>query len=73
FRQEEKDLSLLLPLEWSKEEIRNLLDKRITHLLKDKYQKLISPKLEDVFNFTINGEKADEFILNRTMLRLEML
>ena len=69
FRQEEKDLSLLLPLEWSKEEIRNLLDKRITHLLKDKYQKLISPKLEDVFNFTINGEKADEFILNRTMLR----
>lgn len=69
FRQEEKDLSLLLPLEWSKEEIRNLLDKRITHLLKDKYQKLISPKLEDVFNFTISGEKADEFILNRTMLR----
>lgn len=37
--------------------------------MKDKYQKLISPKLEDVFNFTINGEKADEFILNRTMLR----
>lgn len=69
FRQEEKDLSLLMPLEWSKDEIRDLLDKRITYLLKDKYQKLVSPKLKDIFNFSINGEKADDFILNRTMLR----
>lgn len=25
--------------------------------------------MKDIFNFSINGEKADDFILNRTMLR----
>ena len=68
-RQEEKDRSLIQPIEWTKEEIRCLLDKRITHLLRNKYKKMQFPLLKDVFNFKIKSEPADEYILNRTMLR----
>lgn len=69
YRQEEKDFSLILPIEWSKNEIKTLLNKRISHLLKDKYRALHTPVLEDVFNFKIKKQNAVDYILNRTMLR----
>ena len=69
FRQEEKDLSLIYPLEWDRDGINNLLDKRISYLLKDKYRKMIEPKMSDIFSFNIDGKNAVDYILDKTMLR----
>jgi len=68
-KQDEKDLSLILPVEWSQEGIQDLLDVRINHLLKNKYAKKQNPYFKDVFDAEVNGVPADEFILERTMLR----
>jgi len=68
-KQDEKDLSLILPVEWTREEVRNLLDKRITHLIKDQYAQKRNPILSDIFSFNIDGIPADEFLLERIMLR----
>lgn len=68
-KQEEKDQSLILVLEWSRQSIRELLDKRITHLLKNQYAKKQIPVFKDVFNVHVNNISADEYILDRTMLR----
>ena len=68
-KQDEKDLSLILPIEWTRDEIRKLLDKRITHLLKDQYAQKRNTNLSDIFGFNVDGLRADEFILDRIMLR----
>ena len=68
-KQEEKDQSLILVLEWSRQSIRELLDKRITHLLKNQYARKQIPLFKDIFNVHINNISADEYILDRTMLR----
>lgn len=67
--QDEKDQALILPVEWTKVEITDLLDKRISFLLKNQYSKKQYPSLKDVFDFETKGIPADEFILSRTMLR----
>lgn len=68
-RQDEKDKSLIIPIEWTKVEIIELLDKRLDFLLEDKYQKKKSAKFNDIFDFKINSIAASEYILRRTMLR----
>lgn len=68
-KQEEKDISLILPLEWNKDGLRDVLDRRVKNLLKNQYSKKQYPLFSDVFDCTIAGEKADEYILKRTMLR----
>ena len=68
-RQEEKDRSLIVPISWQKLEIRNILDKRINSLIKRQYESSTSVSFSDVFSFDINGTKADEYIISRTMLR----
>jgi len=67
--QEEKYKSLISPIEWTLEEIREMLDIRIGHLLKNQYVKSDNPKLSNVFDFCIGGVDADEYILTRTMMR----
>lgn len=68
-RQEEKDKSLMLDIHWDKLEIQEILDKRIDYLIKDKYQSGATTKFSDIFDFTIKGERSQDFILRRTMLR----
>lgn len=68
-RQEEKDKSLILPIHWNTREIREMLDMRVNHLIKDQYQGSAVTKFDDIFNFTIKGQRADDYIIERTMLR----
>lgn len=68
-RQDEKDQSLIYAISWNKQEIRKILDMRINQLIKDQYQGRQKVTLADLFGFEINGVMADEFILDRTMLR----
>ena len=67
-RQEEKDTSLISYVEWRREEILDLLDKRIGYIIERKYTNE-GVKFDDLFNFTVLGESAKEYILERTMLR----
>ncbi|SGZ20498.1 P-loop ATPase, Sll1717 family [Moritella viscosa] len=68
-RQDEKDQSLIYAISWNKKEIRQILDDRINHLIKNQYQSSRSVTFSDVFDFKVASVKADEFIINRTMLR----
>lgn len=68
-RQDEKDQSLIYAISWNKREIREILDLRINQLVKDQYQGRQQVTFSDVFNFEVDGVKADEFIIDRTMLR----
>lgn len=68
-RQDEKDQSLIYAISWNKKEIREILNLRINKLIKSQYQGRQEVTLSDVFNFEVDGNKADEYILDRTMLR----
>lgn len=68
-RQDEKDQSLIYAISWNKKEIREILDLRISQLIKDQYQSKHNVTLSDVFDFQVGNFRADEFILDRTMLR----
>jgi len=68
-RQDEKDQSLIYAVSWNKEEIREIIDARISHLVKNKYQGSKSVTMSNIFHFDIDGAKADDYILDRTMLR----
>lgn len=68
-RQNEKDESFTLRLNWSKRMLRDLLDKRIEHLCRYKYQKNIKLSFKDIFNFNIDDVNACDYILDRTMMR----
>lgn len=69
FRQKEKDLSLILPIEWTRQEIKKLLDRRINYLLKDKYRTTRIATLDDIFNFQVKKQNAIDYIIDRTMMR----
>lgn len=68
-RQEEKDRSLIIPIEWSKCEITEIIDKRISYLLQHKYATKSEVKFSDIFNFKVKNEDASDYIISRTMLR----
>lgn len=68
-RQDEKDQSLIYAISWNKQEIREILDLRLNQLIKDQYQGRQKVTLADVFYFQVDNCRADEFILDRTMLR----
>ncbi|MCZ5120897.1 DNA repair protein, partial [Escherichia coli] len=42
---------------------------RINHLIKNKYQSSRTITMKDIFNFEIDNVYADDYILDRTMLR----
>jgi hypothetical protein len=67
-RQKEKDKSLIMSLSWNKSEIRKILDLRISYLIKNKYSK-DNVLFTDIFNFDIDGKKACDYIIDKTMLR----
>lgn len=68
-RQQEKDLSLIYNISWTKNEIRRILDNRINFLVRNQYKSAEQVYFGDIFNFNVLNERADEYILNRTMLR----
>ena len=68
-RQDEKDQSLIYSVSWSKDEIRQIIDMRINHLIKNKYKSSRAITMRDIFDFDINNVHADDYILDRTMLR----
>lgn len=68
-RQDEKDQSLIYAVSWNKTEIRKIIDLRINHLIKNKYQGSRTISMRDIFDFDIDGVPADDYILDRTMLR----
>ena len=68
-RQEEKDQSLIYAISWNKDEIRGILDSPIKHLIKNQYESTQLVSFANVFDFKVQGEKADIYIINRTMLR----
>ena len=68
-RQDEKDQSLIYAVSWNKSEIRSIIDMRLNHLIKNKYQGSRTVTMRDIFHFMIDEVKADDYILDRTMLR----
>ncbi|EPM0361355.1 P-loop ATPase, Sll1717 family [Klebsiella aerogenes] len=68
-RQDEKDQSLIYSVSWSKDEIRQIIDMRINHLIKNKYKSSRAITMRDILDFDINNVHADDYILDRTMLR----
>lgn len=68
-RQEEKDKSLIMPIDWKESEIRKMLDFRINHLIKHKYAGRETVNFSDIFNFDVSETKVDDYILSRTMMR----
>ena len=68
-RQHEKDQSLIYPISWNKKEIISILDIRINHLIKNQYSGSANTKFNDIFGFTVKGERAIDYIIDRTMLR----
>lgn len=68
-RQDEKDQSLIYSISWNKTEIREVIDARINHLVKNRYQNSKIVTMKDIFNFSVSGICADDYILDRTMLR----
>lgn len=68
-RQNEKDDAFTLKINWTKQMLTAILDKRIGYLFRHKYQKNSNITFRDVFSCYIDEEAATDYILNRTMMR----
>lgn len=66
--QEEKYEALYLPIRWTATELKGLLDKRITYLIKEQYTKK-DVLTDDIFQSKVNGENAFEYMCDRTFYR----
>lgn len=66
--QKEKYTSLFLTIRWTKEQLKDLLDKRINHLLKHKYTNS-NVYFEDIFPRKIDKITSADYIIDRTLLR----
>ena len=68
-RQNEKDESFTLRLNWTPKMLKELLDKRIEFLFNYKYKKNTKITFSDIFSFNINDINATDYIISRTMMR----
>lgn len=71
--QEDKYRSLYLPLRWTRQQLKELLDKRVAHLVRDAYTNYV-PTLSDIVPETLKfgrRREADtvQYILDRTWRR----
>lgn len=66
--QEEKYEPLYLPVAWTKENMLELLNSRINHLIRRRYTKQ-SVAYQDILPEKIEGEGTIEYMLKRTMMR----
>lgn len=68
-RQNEKDVAFTLKLNWNRNMLINLLNKRIEFLFEHKYQKNLKVTFKELFDCEVCGEKGYDYILRRTMMR----
>ena len=68
-RQNEKDESFTLRLNWSSKMLKDLLDKRIQYLFQYKYKKNTKIGFNDIFNFDVKSKNAGDYIIERIMMR----
>lgn len=66
--QEEKYDDFILKLTWTENELHELLDKRITFLIKEQYTGQ-DVKFNSIFSCKPQGYKAIDYVLNRTFMR----
>lgn len=66
--QTEKYEDMMLNLKWSKNDLKNVADKRISVAFKSQYTNR-DIKFEDVFSAKIAGQDTFEYILDRTLFR----
>jgi hypothetical protein len=67
--QEEKYESLYLPLRWEKEQLIQILDRRISHLVRSRYSSQKRVTYADVLPSSIGREPVLDYLLARTMMR----
>ena len=68
-RQNEKDESYTIKLNWSRVMLSNLVDKRIRHMFEFKYKKQNIICFRNIFNCSVLNQPGYEYILDRTMMR----
>jgi hypothetical protein len=67
--QEEKYTPLYLDVKWSKEQLVELINLRINHLLHSRYSKKSKLTFEDVLPAQINEQSTIDYIVDRTLMR----
>lgn len=67
--QEEKYSSLYLQVRWTKNQLVELVDKRISHLFQARYAKNKEVTHADILPRTVNGEPTIDYIITRTLMR----
>jgi hypothetical protein len=68
-RQNEKDYSFTLKLNWTKSMLLDVMNKRIQHLFLHKYQKSYRPSFGEIFVPQVNGYETADYLISRTMMR----
>jgi hypothetical protein len=58
----------MLRISWSRSELMELADKRIAHLFRDQYTKVV-PKFYDIFSPHVGSETSFDYMLDRTLFR----
>ena len=66
--QEEKYESLYLDLSWTKQQLLEVVERRLNELVKRKYTKQ-SVKFHDLFESIVQGQSTFEYLLDRTFMR----
>jgi hypothetical protein len=66
--QEEKYESLYLPIHWNSEQLENLLDQRVSALIREQYTKQVV-HLSNILPKRLGSKPAIEYILDRTFMR----
>ncbi|WP_187359858.1 P-loop ATPase, Sll1717 family [Chitinolyticbacter meiyuanensis] len=66
--QAEKYEALFLRLRWSKDQLKEVVDRRINYLVRQQYTAR-DVKFEDVFQNKIHGQEAFDYLVDRTLLR----
>lgn len=67
--QEEKYTPLYLDVKWSKDQLIDLVNLRINHLLHARYSKKRKLTYEDVLPTFINGQPTIDYVIDRTLMR----
>ena len=68
-RQNEKDEAFTMKLGWTRNQLREILERRLRLLYAHKYQKKYQIKIEDVFVQSIEKKGVYEYLVERTMMR----
>ncbi len=68
-RQAEKDTAFTLKINWTKDMLEELVNKKLQYLFEYKYQKKTSVTFKQLFNCDISGIRGYKYILEKVFLR----